>query len=307
MAARPIAGSQGVLRMPEPQWLARRRHAMPLIMGILNVTPDSFSGDGLFDGPTGAPALDRVIDRAAVLVVEGADLLDVGGESTRPGATPVSDAAELARVIPVIAALAARFDVLISVDTSSPVVMREAATAGAALINDVRALRRPGAMAAAAATRLPVCLMHMQGEPGTMQASPHYDNVVAEVREFLSTRVAACGAAGIAPELLLVDPGFGFGKTLAHNLALLRALSDIAPPGVPVLAGLSRKRMVGEITGRPVADRVHGSVALALLAARLGAAVVRVHDVAATADALKILAAVEQSSGAPGPFDGSIQ
>lgn len=280
---------------------------MPLIMGILNVTPDSFSGDGLFDGPTGAPALDRVIDRAAVLVVEGADLLDVGGESTRPGAMPVSDAAELARVIPVIAALAARFDVLISVDTSSPVVMREAATAGAALINDVRALRRPGAMAAAAATRLPVCLMHMQGEPGTMQASPHYDNVVAEVREFLSTRVAACGAAGIAPELLLVDPGFGFGKTLAHNLELLRALSDIAPPGVPVLAGLSRKRMVGEITGRPVADRVHGSVALALLAARLGAAVVRVHDVAATADALKILAAVEQSSGAPGPFDGSIQ
>lgn len=185
--------------------------------------------------------------------------------------------------------------------------MREAATAGAALINDVRALRRPGAMAAAAATRLPVCLMHMQGEPGTMQASPHYDDVVAEVREFLAARVAACGAAGISPEALLVDPGFGFGKTLAHNLALLRALSNIAPPGVPVVAGLSRKRMVGEITGNPVADRIHGSVALALLAARLGAAVVRVHDVAATVDALKVLAAVEPGLRSPEPSAESIQ
>ncbi|MGE3297655.1 MAG: dihydropteroate synthase [Porticoccaceae bacterium] len=280
-------------------------------MGILNATPDSFSGDGVFANDTSVQGsgrcVGRAIDRAATLVAEGADLLDVGGESTRPGATPVSDAAELARVIPVITALASRFDVLISVDTSSPAVMREAASAGAALVNDVRALRRPGALAAAAATGLPVCLMHMQGEPGTMQASPHYDDVVAEVREFLAARVAACGAAGIAREALLVDPGFGFGKTLAHNLALLRALSNIAPPGVPVVAGLSRKRMVGEITGNPVTDRVHGSVALALLAARLGAAVVRVHDVAATVAALKVLAAVEAGLRSPEPSTGSIQ
>ncbi|MGB5146390.1 MAG: dihydropteroate synthase [Porticoccaceae bacterium] len=295
----------------QPRWLERRRRSTPLVMGILNATPDSFSGDGLF-GNGGSfqgrgSCVDRAITRAATLVAEGADLLDVGGESTRPGATPVSDAAELDRVIPIIAALTSRFDVLISVDTSSPVVMREAAAAGAALINDVRALRRPGAMAAAAATRLPVCLVHMQGEPGTMQASPHYDDVVAEVREFLAARVAACGAAGISREALLVDPGFGFGKTLAHNLALLRALSSIAPPGVPVLAGLSRKRMVGEITGNPVADRTHGSVALALLAARLGAAVVRVHDVAATVDALKVLAAVEPGLRSPEPSAESIQ
>jgi dihydropteroate synthase len=294
-----------------PAWLACRRPSMPLIMGILNATPDSFSGDGLFAGdacPEGrGPYLDGVVARAAMLVAQGADLLDVGGESTRPGAAPVSDDVELARVLPVIAALTSRFDVLISVDTSSPTVMREAAAAGAALINDVRALRRPGAIEAAAATGLPVCLMHMQGDPGTMQASPHYGDVVAEVRDFLAARVAACAAAGMAPELLLVDPGFGFGKTLEHNLALLRALPDIAPPGVPVVAGFSRKRMVGEITGRPVADRVHGSVALALLAARLGAAVVRVHDVAATADALKILAAVEHGSTARGPIDELIQ
>lgn len=294
---------------PQPRWLERRR-AVPLVMGILNATPDSFSGDGLFANDASVhgsgSCVDRAIARAAALVAEGADLLDVGGESTRPGATPISDAAELARVIPIITALTSRFDVLISVDTSSPAVMREAATAGAALINDVRALRRPGAMAAAATTRLPVCLVHMQGEPGTMQASPHYDDVVAEVREFLAARVAACGAAGISPEALLVDPGFGFGKTLAHNLALLRALSSIAPPGVPVLAGLSRKRMVGEITGT-VADRTHGSVALALLAARLGAAVVRVHDVAATVDALKVLAAVEPGLQSPEPSAESSQ
>ncbi len=294
-----------------PSWLARRRPSMPLIMGILNATPDSFSGDGLLVGDAclegRGPYLDGVVARAATLVAEGADLLDVGGESTRPGAAPVSDDVELARVIPVIAALTSRFDVPISVDTSSPAVMREAAAAGAALINDVRALRRPGAVEAAAATRLPVCLMHMQGDPGTMQTSPHYGDVVAEVRDFLAARAAACAAAGMAPELLLVDPGFGFGKTLEHNLALLRALPEIAPPGVPVVAGFSRKRMVGEITGRPVAERVHGSVALALLAARLGVAVVRVHDVAATADALKILAAVEHGSTARGPIDELIQ
>jgi dihydropteroate synthase len=287
---------------PESGWLAHRHHSMPLVMGILNVTPDSFSGDGLFNRHASTPCLDRVIDRAAALVVEGADLLDVGGESTRPGATPISDDAELGRVIPVIAALASRFDVPISVDTSSPVVMCEAATAGAVLINDVRALRRPGALEAAAMTGLPVCLMHMQADPGIMQVSPNYHDVVSEVREFLAARIADSVAGGIPIGSLLVDPGFGFGKTLAHNLALLRALPELAPPGVPVLVGLSRKRMVGDITGRPVVERVHGSVALALLAARLGAAVVRVHDVGATVDAFKILAAVEPHPLSPDPL-----
>jgi dihydropteroate synthase len=262
-------------------------------MGILNITPDSFSGDGLWTPVNGRGTLDRAIARAAECVAQGADLVDVGGESTRPGAAPVGEDEELTRVIPVIEALAARFEVPISVDTSAPAVIREAATAGAALINDVRALRRPGALAAAAASGLPVCLMHMRGEPATMQAAPRYDDVVAEVRDFFAARIAACEAVGIPRQALLVDPGFGFGKTLTHNLALLRALADLASPDVPVLVGLSRKRMVGDITGRPPADRVHGSVALALLAARRGAAVVRVHDVAATVDALQILAAVD--------------
>lgn len=292
---------------PESAWLPRRRGSMPQVMGILNVTPDSFSGDGLFKPPASAQCLGRIIDRAAAMMAEGADLLDVGGESTRPGATPISGDAELERVVPVIAALASRFDVPISVDTSTPAVMAAAAAAGAALINDVRALRVPGAMAAAAATGLPVCLMHMQGEPGMMQVAPSYRDVVAEVREFLAARVADCIAAGLAAELLLVDPGFGFGKTLLHNLALLRALPDLAPRGVPVLVGLSRKRLVGDITGRPVAERIHGSVALALLAAQSGAAVVRVHDVGATVDAFKVLAAVESHRLTPDPFGELMQ
>lgn len=278
-------------------------------MGILNITSDSFSGDGLLapvnsSGQGGA--LDRVIARAAELVAQGADVLDVGGESTRPGAAPVAEDEELARVIPTVEALAARFEVPLSVDTSSPAVIREAAAAGAALINDVRALRRPDALAAAAESGLAVCLMHMQGEPATMQTSPQYGDVVAEVRDFFAARIAACEAAGIPRHALLVDPGFGFGKTLTHNLALLRALAELAPPDVPLLVGLSRKRMVGDITGRPVTDRVHGSVALALLAARQGAAVVRVHDVAATVDALKILAAVDHDPQPSTPRDGSL-
>jgi dihydropteroate synthase len=267
-------------------------------MAILNVTPDSFSDGGRLYAASG-PRLDRVIDYAARCIEAGADLLDIGGESTRPGAAPVAVAEELARVVPVVEALARRFPVPVSVDTSDPLVMAEAAAVGAAMINDVRALQRPGAVAAAVAVGLPVCLMHMRGEPATMQADPRYRDVVGEVREFLAARVAVCVAAGMDRDRLLVDPGFGFGKHLEHNLALLRRLPDLAPPGVPVLVGLSRKRMIGELTGRAVGQRVHGSVALALVAALRGAAVIRVHDVAATVDALKIWTAV--GPGLPSP------
>lgn len=260
-------------------------------MAILNVTPDSFYDGGRLHGVTG-PRLDRVVDYAARCMAAGADLLDVGGESTRPGAAPVPEGEELERVVPVIEALARRFPMPISVDTSSPGVMGAAAGAGAALINDVRALRRPGAVAAAIAADLPVCLMHMRGEPATMQTDPQYQDVVVEVRDFLAERVQACVAEGLARDRLLVDPGFGFGKTLAHNLALLRNLGEISSPGMPVMVGLSRKRMIGELTGRPVAQRRAGSVALAMVAALRGAAILRVHDVAATVDALRIFAAV---------------
>lgn len=270
----------------------------PRVMAILNITPDSFSDGGRLCQATG-PLLDRIIDYAAQCIDAGADVLDVGGESTRPGAAPVGVAEELERVVPVIEALARRFAVPLSVDTSEPQVMKEAATAGAGMINDVRALRRPGAIAAAAATGLPVCLMHMRGEPATMQSDPRYRDVIAEVREFLAARVADCVAAGVARDRLLVDPGFGFGKTLDHNLALLRRLSEIAPAGVPVLVGLSRKRMIGELTGRPVEERLIGSVALAVAAALRGAQMLRVHDVAATVDALKIFAALGDLQASP--------
>lgn len=263
----------------------------PLVMAILNATPDSFYDGGRFHGVSG-PRLDRVVDYAARCMAAGADLLDVGGESTRPGAVPVAVDQELERVIPVIEALARRFPLPLSVDTSSPKVMCAAAGAGASLINDVRALRRPGAVAAAIAVDLPVCLMHMRGEPATMQADPQYQDVVAEVRDFLAERVQVCVAAGLARDRLLVDPGFGFGKTLAHNLALLRNLGEISSPGMPVMVGLSRKRMIGELTGRPVAQRRAGSVALAMVAALRGAAILRVHDVAPTVDALRIFTAV---------------
>jgi dihydropteroate synthase len=261
--------------------------SQPRVMGILNVTPDSFSDGGHHAG------LEQALRRARAMVAEGADLIDVGGESTRPGARPVSVQEELDRVIPVIEALAPDLPVPMSIDTSKPEVMRAAVAAGAGLINDVTALRRPGALAVAAGLGVPVCLMHMQGEPGTMQRDPAYGDVVAEVREFLAARLAACVAAGIPRERLLVDPGFGFGKTLAHNLALLRGLPRLAALGVPVLVGLSRKSMIGALLGdAPVGDRVHGSVAAAVLAAERGAAIVRVHDVGATVQALRVLAAV---------------
>lgn len=259
-------------------------------MGILNVTPDSFSDGGRFHA-TGAART-----RAAEMVGEGAALIDVGGESTRPGAAPVSVDEELERVIPAVEWIVCNLDVAVSVDTGTPAVMRAAAAAGAHLINDVRALRRPGAMAAAAASGLPVCLMHMQGEPATMQQDPRYRDVVAEVRDFLLERVSACLEAGIPREKLLLDPGFGFGKTLEHNLALLQHLDVLVATGLPVLAGLSRKSMLGAILGgRPLEGRLHASVAASLLAATRGACILRVHDVGPTVDALAVLAAVTGS------------
>jgi dihydropteroate synthase len=257
------------------------------VMGVLNVTPDSFSDGGRFFSTAAAVA------QGVRLAEEGAALIDVGGESTRPGADPVGTQEELRRVLPVITALRAATPAIISVDTSKPEVMRAAGAAGAGLINDVRALRAPGALAAAADSGCAVCLMHMQGEPRTMQHAPLYRDVVAEVRAFLRDRVTASVAAGISAERLLVDPGFGFGKTFAHNLTLLRQLQQLAADGAPVLVGLSRKSMLGTLTDRPPGERVYGSVALAVIAALNGARIIRAHDVAATVDALKVTAAYE--------------
>lgn len=260
----------------------------PVVMGVLNVTPDSFSDGGRFTDPEAA------IAEGVRLAAEGAALIDVGGESTRPGAEGVSVEAELARVVPVIRGLRAATRAILSVDTSKPQVMAAAAAAGAGLINDVRALRAPGALAAARASGCAVCLMHMQGEPRTMQQAPTYTDVVAEVRAFLDERVAACRAAGFAPAQLLIDPGFGFGKTFAHNRALLRHLGELTRDDVPLLVGLSRKSLLGTLTGRAASERVYGSVALAVIAALRGARVIRAHDVGATVDALKVTAALDE-------------
>jgi dihydropteroate synthase len=267
----------------------------PLIMGVLNVTPDSFSDGGRWLDPATALAQARAMREA------GADIIDVGGESTRPGAEPVGADAELARVVPVIEAIAREVDVAIAIDTCKPVVMRAAVAAGAAMVNDVLALRADGALEAAAELGVPVCLMHMQGEPRTMQAAPHYDDVVADVHRFLADRLLACEFAGIPRQRLLVDPGFGFGKALEHNLELLRRFERFTDLGVPVLAGLSRKSMIGALTGRAVEERVTGSVAAALIAVQRGAAVVRVHDVAPTRDALAVWAAVADRPAAAAP------
>ncbi len=255
-------------------------------MGIVNVTPDSFADGGRHADPAAA------IAHARALRADGADIVDVGGESTRPGAPPVAERDELARILPVVAALAAD-GAIVSVDTMKPGVMRAAIDAGAAMVNDVRALAAPGALEAVAASGVAVCLMHMRGAPRTMQDAPEYADVVAEVRAFLVARAAACEAAGIARERILLDPGFGFGKSLGHNLALLQALPSLAAAGYPVLAGLSRKSMLGALTGRPVGERMAASVAAALAAVARGAAIVRVHDVRETVDALKIWAAVD--------------
>ncbi|SDH89875.1 dihydropteroate synthase [Propionivibrio dicarboxylicus] len=253
----------------------------PLVMGIVNLTPDSFSGDGLVQD------VDRAVAHAWHQIEAGADLLDIGAESSRPGAQPTSLAEELDRLLPVLDRLAA-CGVPISIDTYKPEVMRAALAAGAAMINDIYALRMPGALEAVAASDCAVCLMHMQGEPLTMQQTPDYADVVAEVLSFLDERVAAAQAAGIARERIVLDPGFGFGKSLTHNLDLLRALERFSATGLPVLAGMSRKSMLGAITGRAVGDRLGASVAAALLAAERGARILRVHDVAETRDALAV-------------------
>jgi dihydropteroate synthase len=255
-------------------------------MGVLNRTPDSFSDGGRYT------AFDAALSRAESMVKEGADILDVGGESTRPGAEAVSVQEELDRVLPLIERLTRELDVPVSVDTGKPEVMQAAVEAGAAMINDVYALRQPGALEAAAKSGAALCLMHMQGEPRSMQKHPHYQDVIAEVAGFLMQRAEAAIAAGVSRERILLDPGFGFGKDLQHNLELLRRLPELAALGFPLLVGLSRKSMVGTLLGgKPVEERVHGSVAAALVAVERGARIVRVHDVAATADALKVLTA----------------
>jgi dihydropteroate synthase len=258
----------------------------PLIMGVVNVTPDSFSDGGHFQNSQ------QAIGHALMLAEQGADILDVGGESTRPGAAPVSVDEELHRVLPVIEALAAR-GLAVSADTRKARVMREAIAAGAAMINDVMALREPGAIEAVAGSDAAVCLMHMQGEPQTMQVAPHYDDVVMEVRSFLVQRIAACEATGIARSRLVADPGFGFGKTLAHNLVLLKNLDRLTGLGVPVLAGMSRKSMLGALIDKPVDQREYAGIAAHLAAVARGASIVRVHDVAAMKDALTVWQAVE--------------
>ncbi len=258
----------------------------PRIMGVLNLTPDSFSDGGRFDAP------ERAIAQALQMQADGAAIIDIGGESTRPGAADVPLEEELARVIPVIEALVPELAVPISVDTSKPEVMRAAAAAGAGMINDVYALRRPGALEAAADSGLPICLMHMLGEPRTMQQAPQYQDVLAEVGAFLAQQVARCEAAGIARERLLLDPGFGFGKTLEHNLSLLKHLDRLALLDQPLLVGMSRKSMIGKVIDRPVAERLYGSIAVACLAAWQGAAIIRVHDVRESVDAIRMVDAV---------------
>jgi len=262
----------------------------PLVMGIVNVTPDSFSDGGRH------LQRDAALAYAHQLIAEGADILDIGGESTRPGAQPVSIQEELDRVLPIIEGLRGA-PLPISIDTFKPVVMQAAIAAGAQMVNDIDALQDVAAMQAVAASNVAVCLMHKRGNPQTMQEQPLYQNVVDEVGAFLCVRIAAAEAAGIQRERIVIDPGFGFGKTLAHNLALLRELKKLTELGVPVLAGLSRKSMLGAITGQDVEHRVHASVAAALLAAQRGAKIVRVHDVRATADALKIWNAVNGELG----------
>ncbi|NWE38867.1 dihydropteroate synthase [Pseudomonas yamanorum] len=259
------------------------------VMGILNVTPDSFSDGGRFS------QLDAALRHAEAMVAAGATLIDVGGESTRPGARAVSPLEELERVAPIVERIHQELDVIISVDTSTPAVMRETARLGAGLINDVRSLQRDGALDAAAATGLPVCLMHMLGEPGTMQDDPHYDNLVGEVKGFLAERMAQCAAVGIAPERIILDPGFGFAKTLQHNLSLFKHMESLHALGRPLLVGVSRKSMIGLALNRPVGERLYGGLALAALAVVKGARILRVHDVAETVDVMRMIAAVESA------------
>jgi dihydropteroate synthase len=264
----------------------------PQIMGVLNVTPDSFSDGGQLLSNEGL-LHDRLLERAAQMVADGAAILDIGGESTRPGAAPVSLQEELDRVMGAVQLIAPRLDVILSIDTSTPEVMREAAQAGAGLLNDVRAFSREGAMAAAVASQLPVSLMHMSDEPDRMQEQTAYGDVVTDVKAFLAHRIAACREAGIAKDQMMIDPGFGFGKTVAQNYEMLRRLEEFASFDLPILVGVSRKSMIGAITGRPASERVVPSAVLAVMAAARGASVIRVHDVAETADALAVWQATE--------------
>ena len=263
--------------------------SFPQIMGILNFTPDSFSDSGQFF------SLDKALFQVEKMLKEGATIIDIGGESTRPMAEEVSEAEELQRVIPLVEAVQKRFDCWISVDTSKAIVMQEAAKVGMDLINDIRALREPGALEIAGQLNLPTCIMHMQGQPRTMQTNPHYDDVVQDIYQFLTDRTQACLAVGIAKENIIWDIGFGFGKTVQHNYKLLQQLAHFCESGHPVLAGLSRKSMIGAVLDKPVTERVVGSVAGALIAAQHGATILRVHDVAATADALKVWQATQQA------------
>ncbi len=259
----------------------------PVTMGILNVTPDSFSDGGRFLNPESA------LVQGMAMAADGAAIIDIGGESTRPGATPVTADEEIQRVIPVVRALAGRTTATVSVDTSKPEVMAAAIEAGAGMINDVNALRAPGALEAAAEGGAAVCLMHMQGEPRTMQSDPGYDDVVEEVFEFLARRIEACRVAGIPRQRIAVDPGFGFGKTLAHNLQLFRRLDRFCELGTPLMVGVSRKSMIGAVLDRPLEHRLAGSLALAMMAADQGAKILRVHDVGPTMDVLRMRAAVK--------------
>lgn len=262
----------------------------PHVMGILNVTPDSFSDGGSYT------QRDSALRHAAAMAQAGATLIDVGGESTRPGARPVFPTEEIERVAPIVEAIARELDVVISVDTSTPAVIRETARLGAGLINDVRSLRRDGALDAAVDSNMAVCLMHMLGEPGTMQQSPHYDrDVTVEVAEFLRLRMAECVQAGIAEERIVLDPGFGFAKTLEHNLSLFKNMAALHRLGRPLLVGVSRKTMIGQTLGREVPQRLYGSLALAALAVSKGARIIRAHDVAETVDVVRMIAAVESA------------
>lgn len=259
--------------------------ATPQVMGILNVTPDSFSDGGTHNTP------DKALEHARKMIAEGATIIDIGGESTRPGAAEVSPEQEAERVIPVVTAIARESDVWISVDTSKALVIREAANAGAHILNDIRSFSEPGALQAAAQSGLPVCVMHMQGEPRTMQQAPHYQNVVREVYTYLEAQVARCVAAGIEKNHIILDPGFGFGKTLAHNYQLLDKLDLFHHLGLPVLAGMSRKSMIGQLMDIPPDERVAGSVACAVIAAMKGVQIIRVHDVKETVQAMKVVEA----------------
>jgi dihydropteroate synthase len=259
------------------------------VMGILNITPDSFSDGGRF------AQRDLALRHAEAMMLAGATLIDVGGESTRPGARSVSPVEELERVAPVVEAISAELDVIISVDTSTPAVIRETARLGAGLINDVRSLRRDGALDAAVATGLPVCLMHMRGEPTDMQNDPHYTDLIGEVSAFLRERLEQCVAAGIPPEMIILDPGFGFAKTLEHNLSLFKHMEALHALGRPLLVGVSRKSMIGKVLDKPVDHRLHGALALAAMAMVKGAKILRVHDVSETVDVVRMIAAVESA------------